>query len=147
MNLVKFQKAGHALYKLKIPVLPKIIEILIFLIYNSRVFSKTVIGKKTVFAYLGIGCIVHKDAIIGSGCMIGQGVTIGGRGARGGVPVIKDNVFIGAGARILGPVTIGNNVIVGPNAVVITSIPDNSICVGIPAKVIKTDIEDIKQYL
>jgi len=85
--------------------------------------------------------VIHSRAIIGENCIIGQGITIGGRSKSIDVPVIGNNCYLGAGCRILGDVKLGDNVIVGPNAVVINSIPNNSIAVGIPAKVIKTNID------
>lgn len=146
MNLIQLHKVSFYLQKRKIPALPKLIEILIFFLYNSRVPSSATIGKTSKFAYLGIGCVIHKDTIIGEDCLIGQGITIGGRGPRKGVPQIGNNVYLGPGCRILGPINIGNNVVVGPNAVVVSDIPDNSIAVGIPAKVVKTNIPDISIY-
>lgn len=70
-----------------------------------------------------------------------SGVTIGGTPNRVELPVIGDNVYIGAGAKI-----IGNNVVIGANSVVITDIPDNCVAVGMPAKVIKEGI-DINNYI
>ena len=89
-----------------------------------------------------IGCIViHDNCIIGKNVTIMQGVTLGGNIGKlkkgRAAPIIGDNVFIGAGAKILGPVTVGDNCMIGANAVVVKDIPDNSVAVGIPAKVIK----------
>ena len=85
--------------------------------------------------------------IIGEGCVIGknvtilQGVTLGGNMGKekNGIfqPIIADNVLIGPGAKILGPVKIYNNSIIGANSVVIDDIPENSLAVGIPAKIKK----------
>ena len=82
------------------------------------------------------GCIIVHGKI-GSKCSIGQGVTIGSKGAgkSNGWPVIGDNVFIGAGAKIIGAINLGNNVVVGANAVVICDVTDDSLAVGVPAKV------------
>jgi serine O-acetyltransferase len=67
-------------------------------------------------------------------------VTIGGRSASIGVPVIGDNVYISTGAKVLGDITIGNNCVIGANAVVISNVPDNTVAAGVPAKVIKQNI-------
>lgn len=80
------------------------------------------------------GIVIHPDARIGPNCLIFQQVTIGTRGVPG-APVIGGHVDIGAGAKILGPVTIGNHVVIGANAVVLTDVPDNCAAVGIPAVV------------
>ena len=83
------------------------------------------------------GCIVLNPLTeIGKNCTLRHGVTIGNRKEIDDVPVIGDNVDIGAGAKILGRIRIGNNVTIGANAVVINDIPDNHIAVGIPAKAI-----------
>jgi serine O-acetyltransferase len=80
------------------------------------------------------GIVIHPEAQIGPNCLIFQQVTIGTRGP-GGAPQIGGHVDIGAGAKILGPVTIGNHVVIGANAVVLVDVPDNCMAVGIPAVV------------
>jgi len=146
MNLVKLYKINHFLFSKKIPVLPKIIYAIQFLLYNTSLPASVTIGKGSKFAYMGIGCVIHARAVIGENCMIGQGITIGGRSKMVGVPRIGDNCYLGAGCRILGDITIGDNVIIGPNAVVLNDIPSNTIAVGIPAVVKKTNI-DPKDYI
>ena len=84
--------------------------------------------------------MIHHRAVIGDHFIIGQGITIGGRSRNPTVPVIGDKVYIGAGARVLGPIKVGSNVVIAPNAVVIKDVPDNCIVGGIPAKVIKEGI-------
>lgn len=115
------------------------------LIHNSHIPYTAEIGEKSCFSYGGIGIVIHDNAIIGKHCTIGQGVTIGGRTGHGGPPIIGDNVYIGPGARLLGEFKVGNNVVIGSNAVIIHDIPDNSVAAGIPAKVIKTDVNKWKE--
>lgn len=143
MNLAVLQRFNHKLYSYKIPFLPKVLYIMQFLIYNSSVPASTKIGRGTKFAYLGIGSVIHGNVIIGNNCIIGQGITIGGRGGRKEVPIIGNGCYLGAGCRILGNVKIGDNVIIGPNAVVISDVPSNSIAVGVPARVVKSNINPI----
>ena len=91
------------------------------------------IGRNFVIDHFG-GIIVSGYTLIGDNCRIRNGVTIGLRRVEEKVaPVIGDNVDIGAGAKLLGPIRIGNNVVIGANAVVITDVPDDSIAVGVPA--------------
>lgn len=91
------------------------------------------IGRNFVIDHFG-GIIVSGYTRIGDNCRIRNGVTIGLRRVEEKVaPVIGDNVDIGAGAKLLGPIRIGNNVVIGANAVVITDVPDDSIAVGVPA--------------
>lgn len=93
--------------------------------------------------YIGhTGCVViHPLVILGKNVSIMQGVTIGGNMGkiRDGMsaPCVGDNVFIGAGAKVLGPVKIGKNSMIGANAVVINDVPKNSLAAGVPAQVIK----------
>lgn len=82
------------------------------------------------------GIVIHPKAIIGPNCLIFQQVTIGA-GSIPGLPIIGGHVDIGAGAKILGGITIGDHVKVGANSVVITDVPDNCTVVGIPARIIK----------
>lgn len=81
--------------------------------------------------------IISGYASFGDNCIVRNGVTVGLKDLDAiEAPVIGDNVNIGAGAKILGGITIGNNVDIGANAVVLEDIPDNSIAVGVPARVI-----------
>ena len=83
------------------------------------------------------GCIVvNPDAVIGDNCTLRQEVTIGNRREEHDVPVLGDNVDVGAGAKILGKIRIGNGVSIGANAVVLCDVPDDHIAVGIPARVL-----------
>jgi serine O-acetyltransferase len=75
---------------------------------------------------------------------MGPGAIIGGRSQQYDVPVIEDGVYIAPGAKILGNITIGAGSVIGANAVVITSIPARSVAAGVPARVIKTDIDSAK---
>jgi len=100
-------------------------------------------------AEIGAGCVIlHGQCIVvGFSCILGenvtihQGVTIGaiaGKVKNGRVdPIIEDGVMLGAGAKVLGPVRVGKNSIIGANAIVLDDIPANSIAVGVPAKVVR----------
>jgi len=78
--------------------------------------------------------VVSGYARFGNDCRIRNGVVVGlSRVEDPCAPIIGDNVDIGAGAKILGPITIGNNVLIGANAVVVRDVPDNSLAVGVPA--------------
>ena len=140
MMLIHWYRIANWLYNHKIPFLPTLLWRVMYLLFNSSVPASCVVGKGTVFAYGGIGVVIHSRAIIGNNCMIGQGVTIGGKSGWYEVPVIGDNVHISAGAIILRPIVIGSNVIIGANSVVVKDVPDNCIVAGVPAKIIKENI-------
>jgi serine O-acetyltransferase len=84
------------------------------------------------------GIVVNRNSVIGKNCNISHGVTLGqaNRGRNRGCPTVGDNVYIGPGAVIVGKVRIGNNVAVGANCVVTRDVPDNSVVVGVPGRVI-----------
>ena len=98
------------------------------------------IGEGLYLGHLGPRYI-NQDVIIGKNCNINQNVTIGqeNRGKRKGTPTIGDEVWIGANAVIVGKITIGNNVLIAPNTFVNFDVPSNSIVIGNPAKIIPND--------
>jgi len=130
-------KCANSLHKMKVPVLPRIIFYVVRIVFGGHVPYTATIGSGTSFGCGGLGVVLHPDTVIGKNCMIAQNVTIGGRSNFPEVPKLGTNVFVGTGAKILGPVTIGDNVKIGANAVVIRDIPSNSTVVGIPARIIK----------
>ena len=139
-------KIGSWFYKNKIPLLPRFFNALIRFFHNSAIFSECEIGSNTIFAYGGIGVVIHKRSIIGKNCVIGSNVTIGGKSKSINVPIIGDNCYIATGAKILGDITIGNNCVIGANCVVVKDIPDNSAVAGIPGEVIKSNINPKNYY-
>lgn len=83
-----------------------------------------------------LGVVIHKSAVIGTNCMLMQQVTIGQTANDCDVPILGDNVYVGAGAKIIGKVNIGDGVSVGANAVVVSDVPAGATAVGIPARII-----------
>lgn len=107
------------------------------------------IGKR-FFIDHGTGVVIGETAVIGDDVTIYQGVTLGGTGKDIGKrhPTIGNNVMIGAGAKVLGPVNIGENSKIAAGAVVLNDIPSNSTAVGVPARVVKRDgvkLDDLDQ--
>lgn len=97
----------------------------------------TRIGPGFYIGHFG-GIIVNHKSVIGKNCNISQGVTIGkaNRGRNKGYPTLGDNVFIGPGAVIVGNVRVGNNVAIGANSVVTRDVPDNAVVAGVPGRVV-----------
>lgn len=138
LNAMFFYRQARWLYLHHVPVLPKLLTFLIFLIYNSKVPYQASIGKGTTLGYGGIGVVIHSDSKIGSQCVIGQHVTVGGGNSKyPGVPTIGNNVHISHGAIVFGGITVGNNVVIGANAVVNKPVPDNAVVAGVPAKILR----------
>ena len=103
------------------------------------------IGRGLVIDH-GTGVVIGETAEIGDDCTIYQGVTLGGTGKDLGKrhPTLGNRVLVGAGAKVLGPVKIGDNVKVAAGAVVLDEIPENSTAVGIPAKVVRRNGEKVQ---
>ena len=102
------------------------------------------IGKRLVIDH-GMGLVIGETAEIGDDCLIYHGVTLGGTGKETGKrhPTIGNNVLIGTGAKVLGPITVGSNSRIASNSVVLKDIPENSTAVGIPARVVRLAGEKI----
>lgn len=142
LNAIYFYRISRWLYLHHVPVLPKLITLLIFLMYNSKVPYQANIGKGTKLGYGGVGVIIHSKSVIGSYCMIGQHVTIGGGNSKyPGLPVIGNHVHISHGAIVFGGITIGDNVTIGANAVVNKPVPDNAVVAGVPARILRIKSE------
>ena len=105
--------------------------------YGISIPYSTKIGSGFVIGHFG-GIVVSNRAVIGKNCTIAHGVTVGkaNRGKNKGYPTIRDNVYIGPGAKIVGKVRVGDNVAIGANCVVTKDVPDNAVVVGVPGEVI-----------
>ena len=102
------------------------------------------IGKR-VFIDHGMGVVIGETAEVGDDCTIYQGVTLGGTSLNGGKrhPTLGNNVLVGAGAKILGPFTVGDNSRIASGAVVLSEIPRDSTAVGVPARVVRISGEKV----
>ena len=108
------------------------VERLTEIVTGISIPAQAQIGKGLRIHHFG-GIIIHSETVIGEGCTIYHGVTLGDRGGWGGAPRIGNHVMIGAGAKILGNVTVGDDCRIGANAVVTTSVPPHCLAVGVPA--------------
>lgn len=135
-------RVSRILFLMNIPILKYFLRFAAFLLYK---FSDIVLGAAIPASaeigpgfYIGhCGCIrIHQDLKAGKNLSIGTGVIIGQKGlGTKGVPYIGDNVYIGVGAKLLGPIHIGNDAKIGANAVVVIDLPDAVTAVGVPAKI------------
>ena len=96
------------------------------------------IGKRLVIDH-GMGIVIGETAEVGDDCLIYHGVTLGGTGKDRGKrhPTIGNNVLIGCGAKVIGPVKVGDNARIAVNSVVLTEIPDDTTAAGIPARIVR----------
>lgn len=98
----------------------------------------------------GAGLVIGSTAVVGSGTVLYHGVTLGAKYITKGKrhPTVGRNVVIGAGAKVLGPISIGDNVKIGANSVVISDVPEGATAVGIPARIVlKNNTENVKSHL
>ncbi len=138
LNAYYFYVFSRWLYLHHVPLLPKLVTLLIFLIYNSKIPYTARIGHGTRFAYGGVGVILARDVVIGENCIIGQQVTLGGGNSQyPGCAILGDNVYVAKGAIVFGGFKVEDNVTIGANAVVNKPVPKNAIVAGVPAKIIR----------
>jgi len=133
-----FYRNANWLYKKGLRFLPRFISGIGQFLTTIDIHPAATIGER-VFIDHGVGVVIGETTIIGNDVVIYQQVTLGGVNLVCGKrhPTIENNVVIGAGARILGDITIGKNSKVGANSVVIKDVPPDSTAIGIPARVIK----------
>lgn len=118
-------------------VIAILIRAFIRIVFSADIPYQLKIGKGTIMPHDALGSLFHPYAVIGKNCKIRQGVTVGGRSGHTQLPIIGDNVDIGAHAMILGPIKIGDNAVIGAGAVVIKDVPPYAVVAGNPAKIIK----------
>ena len=144
----------HKLWKLKIPLIPRLLSHTNRLLTGIEIHPGAKIGKR-VFIDHGMGVVIGETSNIGDYVTIYHNVTLGGispsinsheQRNNKRHPTIMDNVVIGSGAQILGPIIVGKNSKIGSNAVVTNDVPENAVMVGIPARNIGVSTEEFKPY-
>ena len=133
-------RVSHALYEVGVPLAPRTIAFASRAVTGIEIHPAASIGED-FFIDHGAGVVIGVTAEIGDRVTLYQGVTLGGTGfARGKRhPTVQDDVTIGSGAKLLGPVTVGHGAKVGANTVVIESVPPNSTVVGNPGHTVRVE--------
>ncbi len=139
-HAIIFHRIANFLWRLKIPVLPRFISQFARFLTGIEIHPGARIGRG-LFIDHGMGVVIGETSIIGENVTLFQGVTLGGTGKEKGKrhPTLGNNIVVGAGAKILGNITIGDNVNIGSNAVVIRDVPANSTVVGVPGRVVRQE--------
>lgn len=128
---------------LRIPFsfLYKVLKVVSEVLTGIELPCETTLGKRFRIDHFG-GIVISGDAVFGDDCVIRNGVTVGLKHAgQRGAPVLGNRVDIGAGAKILGAIWIGDDVLIGANAVVLADVPSNSVAVGVPARVFQRKVK------
>lgn len=138
LHAIMHYRVSHWFYKHKLYFIARLISQVSRFFTGIEIHPGAKIGKG-IFIDHGSGVVIGETTVIGDNCTIYQGATLGGTGKETGKrhPTLGDNVMVGSGARVLGPFTVGNNVKIAANAVVLSEIPDDSTAVGVPARVVK----------
>ena len=137
VKAVVHHRVAHFFYKLGVPFLPRAISEFSRFLTGIDIHPGAKIGKNLIIDH-GMGVVIGETAEIGDDCLIYHGVTLGGVDLNPVKrhPTLKNSVVVGAGAKILGNITIGEHSRVGANSVVIKDVPPHSTVTGIPAKLI-----------
>lgn len=137
-HAITLHRITHMVYRLGIPLIPKIMALTNRFFTGIEIHPAARIGGG-FFVDHGMGTVIGETAILGEHCTLFHQVTLGGTGKESGKrhPTLRDRVVIGAGAKILGNITLGNSVYVGSNSVVLMDVPDNCTVVGIPGRIVR----------
>lgn len=144
LHAVVSHRIAHAVWKMGLKLIARLISQISRLITGIEIHPGAQIGCG-LFIDHGMGVVIGETSIIGDNCTLFQGVTLGGTGKETGKrhPTLGQNVVVGAGAKVLGNITVGDNSYVGANAVILKPVPPNATVVGVPGHVTKKDGEKI----
>jgi serine O-acetyltransferase len=133
-------RVAHTLHIAGVPMLPRSIALVSRALTGIEIHPAAIVGEG-LFIDHGSGVVIGETAEIGRDVTLYQGVTLGGTGFATGKrhPTVQDNVTIGSGAKLLGPITVGHGAKIGANSVVITDVPPNSTVVGNPGHPVRVD--------
>ncbi|MEO0406110.1 MAG: serine O-acetyltransferase [Cyanobacteria bacterium P01_A01_bin.135] len=137
LQAIALHRYAHQLYRLRVPFLPRLVSHLSRFITGIEIHPGARLGKG-IFIDHGMGVVIGETAILGDYCLIYQGVTLGGTGKESGKrhPTLGNNVVVGAGAKVLGNLQIGDDVRIGAGSVVLRDVPSDCTVVGVPGRIV-----------
>ncbi len=146
IKAILIYRIAHFFWKLGMPFVPRYLSEIGRQLTGIEIHPGAEIGKE-FFIDHGSGVVIGETSIIGNNVTIYQGVVLGGVSTKQikRHPTIGDNVVVGTGAKLLGPINIGENVRIGANSVVVNDVPSNSVVVGVPGKIITREGQKIKK--
>jgi serine O-acetyltransferase len=136
-HALELHRLSHRLWRLGLPLVPRLLSQVGRLFTGVEIHPGARIGRG-VFIDHGMGVVIGETSVIGDNCLLYQGVTLGGTGKEHGRrhPTLEENVVVGAGAKVLGAITVGANTRIGAGSVVLRDVARDSTVVGIPGRVI-----------
>ncbi len=140
LHAIIAHRLAHWVWQKKIPFFPRLISQISRFFTGIEIHPGAQIGRG-LFIDHGMGVVIGETAIVGDNVVLFQGVTLGGTGKETGKrhPTLRDNIVVGAGAKILGNIEVGSNAYVGANAVVIKNVPPNTTVVGVPGRITRQE--------
>jgi len=137
VHAIWFHRLSHRMWQEpRLRLLARLLSQTVRAVTGVEIHPGAQLGRR-LFIDHGMGVVIGETAVVGDDVLLFHGVTLGGRSMRRGKrhPTLGDNVTVGAGAKVLGPVQIGSGAQIGANAVVITDVPPDYVAVGIPARI------------
>ena len=140
-------RIAHALYVRRLYFLARVISQWARFWTGIEIHPGATIGRRLVIDH-GTGIVIGETTAIGDDVLLYQGVTLGGTGKDVGKrhPTLGNNVMVGAGARVLGPITVHDNARIAAGAVVLQDVPANATAVGVPAQIVRLNGERVRRY-
>lgn len=142
-HAILFHRIAHFLYSKKLFFLARLVSQISRHITGIEIHPGAKIGKR-LFIDHGMGIVIGETSIIGDNCTIYHNSTLGGTGKDKYKrhPTLGNNVMVGSGAKVLGPIKIGNNAKIGANSVILKDVPNNVTVVGAPGVIKRVNIKD-----
>ncbi|RLJ15782.1 serine O-acetyltransferase [bacterium endosymbiont of Escarpia laminata] len=140
VHAILFHRASHGLWNLGLKWLARVLSNIARFLTGIEIHPGAQIGRR-FFIDHGMGVVIGETAIIGDDCTLYHGVTLGGTSWQKGKrhPTLANNVVVGAGAKVLGPIEIGEGARIGSNAVVVKDVPAGATAVGVPGRLIRQE--------
>ena len=147
VHAIIYYRIAHGLYRCRLYFLARFVSQWARFWTGIEIHPGATIGRRLVIDH-GTGIVIGETAELGDDVLLYQGVTLGGTGKDVGKrhPTLGNNVMVGAGARVLGPITVRDNSRIAAGAVVLQDVPEGATAVGVPAQIVRVNGEKIRRY-
>jgi serine O-acetyltransferase len=140
--VLRLHRLSACLEARKISVLSRFVDLISRILFAGSIPGRARIGERVFFHHSALGVVINGHSVIEDDCEIGVHVVLGGRSPQVGAPHLQRRVIVHAGARLIGPICIGEGSVIGANAVVLSDVPPRSLVVGVPGVVKRSDIDN-----